>query len=173
MYRVHLGLIDPRPISYLGLYPETRLLFSSGLIVSSMLFIMFGYYIKRLFNVKNRFLIYLITGQIAQIVVAIIPDTARTRGKVVHTIAGFTLAFSLPFLIRAFAASQSKSKYHRLYRRLYRLEQGALTVGLAVFIFTKGVAPLGEALPTVGFHVWVLALTFIAFQVDQPARPGI
>jgi uncharacterized membrane protein len=165
MRRAHLGFIDNRPISYLGLYPNTRMLFSVSLIVSAILFIAFGFYVRRRYDVRYSFLGYFVIGQICQIIVALVPDKAGSSIRIVHTIAGFTLAFSLPFLIRELARSKSTRAYHKIFVALYRIEQVAFVIGIGLFIFVQGIAPLGEALPTLGFDLWIVAVTIISIKM--------
>ncbi len=161
MFRTGLSFIDNRPISYLGVDPASSVLFSISLLASAFLFISFGFYVRQVFNVTNRFLPYLIIGQIGQIIAAIAPYGMQSQYKRIHTVAAFVLAFSLPFLIRAFAHSQANSRYKNIYSRLVRLELVAFIVGIGLFVFTKGIAPLGEALPAIGFHAWIIVVTFI------------
>lgn len=160
MYRAGLGLIDTRPVSYLGVAPESSVLFSLTLLMSAALFIAFGFYARRKFQVKNRFFTYLLIGQLGQIVAAITPYGDNSRYRLIHTVAAFTLAFSLPFLMWEFARSQTGRPQHRLYVLLLRSELALFVVGMGIFIFTEGIAPLGEAMPTVGFHSWIIALTY-------------
>lgn len=162
MFRTGLGFIDNRPISYLGVDPASSMLFSVSLLASAFLFFGFGFYVRQAFGVKNRFLPYLIIGQMGQIIAAIAPYGMQSQYKRIHTVAAFTLAFSLPFLIRAFARSQNKSRYRNIYSGLLRLEEIAFIVGIGLFVFTKGIAPLGEALPAIGFHVWIIVVTFVS-----------
>lgn len=163
MYKAMLGLIDPRPLSFLGIYPSTSVLFSSSLLISSFLFVNFAFYIKRAFAVNNRFIIYFLIGQVGQVITAVTPFGKDSPYKLVHTIAAFTLAISLPLLIRQFALSQKGTDRHILYVGLLRFEQLTFVVGIGLFVLTTGIAPLGEALPAIGFHIWILALTYIAY----------
>ncbi len=156
-----LGLIDSRPISYLGIDPLSKMLFASSLLISAFLFINFGFYVKRTFKVINRFMTYFLIGQFCQVVVALVPYRMG-YSRSIHTVAAFALAITLPLLIRAFARSQASSPHRRLYVRLLRFEQITFVIGMGLFIFTKGIAPLGEALPAAGFHVWIIAVTIIA-----------
>jgi hypothetical membrane protein len=166
MRRAHLGLIDPRPISYLGLYSNTKLIFSVSLIVSALLFIIFGLYVARIYRVRRLFLACYIIGQICQIIVAVIPDRSGSSLKIVHTVAGFTLAVSLPFLMRELVYQKHRRSFdRRLFVILYRLEQIMFVIGIGLFVSVKGIAPLGEALPTIGFDSWVLCTTFIIDKV--------
>lgn len=141
--------------------------FSFGLLLSACLFISFGFYIVRTFEVKNRFLLYLVIGQIGQSIAAVVPYGRQSPDRQIHTVAAFTLAFSLPFLIRAFARSQSENQYSRIYAWLLWIEILAFIVGMSLFIFTKGIAPLGQALPAVGFHLWIITLTIISIRLGK------
>lgn len=159
MSRLGLGLIDTRPISHLGIDPASSALFSTSLLVSCFLFISFGFYANRKFKVNNNFISYLLIGQAGQAITAIAPYGMHSQYKLIHTIAAFTLAFSLPLLIRSFARSQSHRPYALLFVWLYRFELLSFVLGMGLFIFTKGIAPLGEALPAVGFHIWIIGVT--------------
>ena len=164
MSRTGLGLIDSRPFSYLGVDVLSAELFTFGLLTSAILFLVFGFYLRRKFGVKNRFLLYFVIGQIGQLIVGIAPYGLQSPQRQFHTIAAFVIAFSLPFLMHAYAKSQSASQYYRIYTWLFWLEVLLLVVGLSIFIFTKGIAPLGQAMPTVGFHLWIIVLTFISIK---------
>ncbi len=102
---------------------------------------------------------YFLIGQAGQIIAAFTPYGMDSSLRLVHTLAAYTLAFSLPLLIRQFARSQAKSGLN-IYRRLFLLELLLFVVGIGIFSFTKGIAPLGEALPAVGFHLWIFVVTF-------------
>lgn len=162
MSRAHLGLLDNRPVSFLGTDPSSRLIFSSSLILSAILFINFAFYVQRTFQVNNRFLKYFLIGQVCQIILAISPYGETAKG-VIHLIAAFTLAFSLPLLIKQFTISQHDKQHHKLYLGLLRFEQVGFIIGMGLFIFSKGLAPLGEAMPAIGFHLWIFVVTYVAF----------
>jgi hypothetical membrane protein len=164
MYIGKLGLFSTLPISSLGVNPRTSILFSISLLLSSVFFIKFAYYVSREFNVKNKFLLYFLIGQIGQIIVAIAPYGNHSRYKLVHTVAAFVLAFSLPFLIQQFYYSQAKSSHKSLYKNLLVLEILLFIIGIGAFVFTKGIAPLGEILPTLGFHIWIIVVSIISFR---------
>ena len=55
MHLAGLGFVDTRPISYLGIDSRTSQLFSVSLITSSVLFIIFGNYIRTIYKIKNQF----------------------------------------------------------------------------------------------------------------------
>lgn len=162
MQRTGLGVIDERPLSYLGVNSLSATLFSTSLLTSACLFLSFGFYVRRRFKVTSRFLTYLGVGQACQIIVAIAPYGMKSSYRTIHTIAAFSLAISLPLLIRAFAHSQSASSHIKIYTGLLRFEQISFVIGIGLFVFTKGIAPLGEALPAIGFHIWIIVITFIS-----------
>ncbi len=162
MQRAGLGLIDSRPFSSLGVDPASARLFSVSLLLSALLFVNFAYYVKSAFHVHNRFMLYFLIGQAGQAVAAVTPYGDNSPYRLLHTVAAFSLAFSLPLLIRQFAASESRSRHHPLYRRLLRLEQLSFVVGIGLFMFARGIAPLGQALPAIGFHIWIIAVTYIS-----------
>jgi hypothetical membrane protein len=163
MYRAGLDLISNRPISYLGVYAPTKLLFSFALISSALLFMVFAIYIYRLYKVRNKYLAYFLIGLLGQCMTALIPDSSGSP-RTVHVIAAFTLAFSQPLLMREFLLSLNNNAHRKLFLSLLRLDYLFFIVGIGLFIFVHGVAPLGEALPTVGFDIWVIVLTIITYK---------
>ncbi len=68
--------------------------------------------------------------------------------------------------MRLFAKAQPKGEFRQTCYRLFYLELFSFVIGIGLFTLTKGVAPLGEVLPALGFHIWMLVLTFRAV-VDQ------
>lgn len=170
MSRAHLGLIDFRPISFLGVNPPTARWFSVGMLVSSVLFVNFAFFVKRLYQTNKRFMLYFMIGQAGQVIAAITPYGQGTY-KLIHTIGAFALAFSLPFLIREFASSQKTAHHTLLFRRLVKLEIATFIIGMGIFTLTKGIAPIGEALPAIGFHLWIIATTIVARHGSRKNQP--
>jgi hypothetical membrane protein len=164
MSRAGLRFIDSRPISYLGVTPNTSHLFSITLISSALLFILFGFYLRSKIQTSNKFLVLLIIGQI---IAAITPYGKAEPARSIHTYAAFTLAFSLPLLISAFQNSLKKTSYNNLLKLLVGIECTTFFVGIGLFVFTKGIAPLGEALPAIGFHVWIIVVTFLVIRAPK------
>jgi hypothetical protein len=164
MFIGKLSLFSALPVSSLGVNPKTSVLFSLSLLISSGLFISFAYYIRSTYMIRNKFLTLFLVGQFGQIIVAIAPYGADSRYKLIHTIAAFILAFSLPYLIHQFYRSQALSTYRGLYRNLMLIEILLFIIGIGAFVFTKGIAPLGEILPTMGFHLWIIVTSIIAFK---------
>lgn len=163
--RAGLRLTGSSPLSDLGINPASDWLFSGGLLVSAGLFILFAFYVRRHFNVHNRFLTYFLIGQAGQIVAAIFPYGQQSNYRTVHTVAAFTLALSLPFLMREFAHSQTRQPGHSLYRKLLYFELATFVIGMGIFTLTNSVAPIGQALPAVGFHLWIIVISL------TPRRP--
>ncbi|HUP26073.1 MAG TPA: hypothetical protein VM124_00305, partial [Candidatus Limnocylindrales bacterium] len=58
MHRAYLGIVDSRPLSYLGVNQHTGKLFSFSLLASSALFIGFAFYVRRAYKTGNRFMAY-------------------------------------------------------------------------------------------------------------------
>lgn len=159
MQKADLGLIDVRPISFLGIFPPTSKIFSSGLLISSTFFIIFAFWVAKTYSVKNKFLAFFLLGQIGQVLVAILPYGMESNYKIAHTVAAFALAFSLPFLIFQFYRSQIGKPHYAQYRALFYFELITFLVGMGIFTLTEGIAPLGEALPAIGFHIWIIIVT--------------
>lgn len=170
MQRAGLSLVDTRPVSYLGVAPESSVLFSLTLLISAALFLVFGHYAKRTFQASKSFWTFLVIGQLGQMIAAITPYGDNSRYRLIHTIAAFTLAFSLPVLIRSFANSQKRSSHYRVYKLLFWTELALFVVGMSIFIFTKGIAPLGEAMPAVGFHIWIASLTYLSLRMGRTSQ---
>lgn len=104
MYWSGLGILDDRPISYLGLDESSGQIFANGLIISALLFIHFGFQIRKIFPTNKAFIILLILGQIFQIVAALAVNEGST--KILHTISAFGIVFTLPALMWQFAKTQ-------------------------------------------------------------------
>ncbi len=109
MHRTGLGLLDARPISYLGVAPVSQTPFSSGLILSALLIIIFGDYLRRTYSIPGKFFTAVVIGQIAQIITALAPNRGHTQ--VVHTTSAFIIVFTLPPLMQLFAKAQPKGDF--------------------------------------------------------------
>jgi hypothetical membrane protein len=156
MQRIGLSFFDNRPLSYLGVAPATQAIFTTGLVVAALLIIIFGYYLKSNYPTSKAFWYLLVGGQIAQVITALTPDRGVTQA--IHTIAAFTIVFSLPLLMWQFAKSQPMGKFRRWCYRLFYLEVASFIIGIGLFTLTRGVAPLGEMLPALAFHAWIVFL---------------
>jgi hypothetical membrane protein len=157
MHHIGLHLFDVHPISYLGVDPRTRALFSSALIISALLMICFGVEVKKRFRASNGFLIALVIGQLCQIITALVPDKGSIRP--LHSAAAYLIAISLPLLLWRFVRSQPKDRFGSINRALFAGELIAMPVGILLFVLVSGVGPFGEILTVVFFHLWVLFMT--------------
>jgi len=161
MSRAGLGIIDNRPLSYLGVNTSTAHLFSIGLLLSSAGFVGFAFYVYRIYQPGRNFLIYFLIGQLGQIIAAIVPYGDNSKYRLIHTVAAFVLAFSLPLFIGSFARSQKLKPHAKLFKQLFVFELLLFVVGMAIFTQTDGIAPIGEALPAIGFHIWICIITLL------------
>lgn len=164
MVKAHVRIIDTRPISYLGIDPHTMRLFNLSLIISAVLFVSYSRYVAKHFHVNGKFLMIFFIGQLGQMITAVTPYGHQQPARLIHTLAAYTLAFSLPLLIGEFTRAQTGSPHSGSYHILLRLEQLAFVVGIGLFAFTKGIAPLGEALPAIGFHIWIITITILSLR---------
>ncbi len=163
----NLSLIDPRPISYLGLNPSTATAFTGILLLSAGLFTGFAFYIAHAYRTNFWFLFFFLTGQAGQVIAALVPISSETDLGQIHTPAAFTLAFSFPLLIAAFTLSQKRVQYRKLYCWLLVFELVTFAIGIGSFIFTRGAAPLGEIVTALGFHIWII---FAAITSPRPTN---
>lgn len=159
MVRVPLSLFDMRPLSYLGVNMRTAGLFSIALILSAILFAMFGFYLRAQYRMKSNFLTALLVGLIGQIIVAIVPYGGA--GKVIHTAAALgVLAPSLPILTYLFAKDFPKGRDQRLAYRMFDLELICFVLGIGWLVIVRTAAPLSQILPALAYHAWIITFTF-------------
>lgn len=152
-----LSLFDWRPLSYLGVNPRSAPYFSIGLIVAAVLLIAFCLRLSSSYKLPRSFKAVFITGQVAQIISALVPYGGMAR--FVHTFMAFLLACTLPVLIWLFARSQT-GKLRPLANKLFWLEAGCFVIGIGTFVIIGRAAPIAQALPAVAFHVWLLTVSF-------------
>ena len=153
-----LGLLDTRPISYLGVAPDSATFFNGGLFTSAVLFLLFGLYLYRKFQPSRIFIALFVVGQIAQIIAAIF--VYEGTFKLVHTVAAFTLAGAIPFHMKYFALSLQQGDIRQKALWLFKAENWFFIVGIGAFVFATGISPLAEILPALPFHAWIFYLTF-------------
>ena len=152
-----LGLIDDRPISFIGVQDQTALFFNIGLGASALLFFVFGLYLNNKYTLSKWFIVLLGIGQLAQIVAAIFPYGGSV--KIIHTTAAFILAGCIPLYMKAFAVSLKTGPFKRKAFLLYNLEKTCFVVGIGAFVFLSGISPLAEILPALPFHAWIYWLS--------------
>ncbi len=157
MLATGLGLFDEEPISYLATDPQGAALFRGGLLVASVLLVAFAGFVWRAWSPARGFLAAFLTGQVCQVIVAVVPIDGPGADHAVHTTAGIVLGLSLPVLIWRFAAGLPPGPRRSGAYRLLWLEVAACVVGVA--LSRAMLAPLAEALPATGFHLWILVVT--------------
>lgn len=152
-----LSFYGSMPLSSLGVNEHSDLLFSATLIIAALFLMLFCVYLNIRYKVTRGFTAIFMTGQVAQIVAAIVPFGGSSKNF--HSTAAFVLAFSLPLHIWLFAKSQS-GKLRQLAYQLLWLELACFTLGIGTFVLTNKVAPLAQSLPAVAFHVWLVGIAF-------------
>lgn len=158
MLQTGLGLLDTRPISFIGAQPGVDTIFNASLFVSAVLFFAFGLILHKRYHPPRSFLVLYCIGQVAQIIVALF--IYEGSEKVVHTAAAFILAGSIPLYMRQFLRADLPYGLRRRLATLYGIEKAAFVVGIGSFIFLTGVSPLAEILPALPFHAWIAVLTW-------------
>jgi len=155
MARTGLGVSGDRPLSYLGTDPRSLALFRGGLLVAAVLLVAFARWVGRESSPGPGFLAAYLVGQAGQVVAALVPIDGP--GHDVHTTAGIVLGLSLPVLMWRFAAGQRPGpRRSRAYGLLW-LEIAACVAGVLLSRAMR--APLAEAVPAAGFHLWIIVVT--------------
>lgn len=157
MLRTGLGFTDERPISYLGTDPRGVALFRGGLLVATVLLVVFAWSVRQRFGAPLSFLVAFLIGQAGQVVAALVPISGPGSSHAVHTAGGIVLGLSLPVLIWRFAAGLPPGRWRARAYRLCWLEVGAVLVGIALSRAMR--APLAEIVPAAGFHLWIGVVT--------------
>lgn len=155
MLRAHLGLLDSRPLSYLGTDPRSNWLFSGGLIIAAITMLGFSYYLRKAYKLNNWFSGAVLVGQLGQIIAALVPYGGS--GKRWHTIAAFVLAFSIPIMMWLFTKQTENRR--QLANKFVMAELVAFVLGLGWFIFTKNAAPFSQILVALVYHGWLMSLS--------------
>ncbi len=154
MFLAGLNLFDKRPISYLGVNASSELLFTLTLLLSAVLFSVFGIYVYKILGLPKKFLAAYLVGQVGQMVAALVPFGGPY--KLIHTYAAFTLAFSIPFHMYFFTRAHKPERFHMLGTVLFRAELLCFVVGIGTFVFIQKAAPITEILPAIPFHAWLI-----------------
>lgn len=160
IHLAHLDLFGKNPLSHLGIVPASAQLFSIGLISAALTLLLFTRYLKTRFNISASFMVFLIVGQIGQIIAAVTPYGGMQPARLIHTVAALTLAFSIPFVLWRFAAAQSKQAIKRPAYALMWLEIVAFAIGIGLFSYVTKGAPFAQAMPAVALHFWIVYFTF-------------
>lgn len=162
-----LDLMGKVPLSSLGVMQNSAVYFSLGLVLAALTLMVFGLYLKKVYVVRPDFLAALYVGQVGQIVAGLVPYGDKQPAKTIHTIAAFVLAFTLPILMWRFAAAQKSNNLRASAYKIMCLELAAFVVGIGWFAFFMKGAPIGQILPAVVFHVWILFFSFHSFHLKE------
>jgi len=155
--RTGLGVLGDRPLSYLGTDPRSDALFRGGLLVASVLLVAFAWFVDWNRSPGRGFLAVFLVGQTGQVIAALVPIDGAGAAHEVHTTAGIVLGLSLPVLMLRFAAGQPPGPRRAWAYGLFWLEVAACIVGVALSQAMR--APLAEAVPAAGFHLWIVVVT--------------
>ena len=170
MRRTGLGVSDDRPLSYLGTDPRSLTLFRGGLLVAAVLLIAFAWSVHREGSPAPGFLAAFLTGQAGQVVAAVVPIDSPGLGGDLHTTAGIVLGLSLPVLMWRFAAGQAPGARRSRAYVLTWVEVGAVVAGVLLSRAMR--APLAEAVPAAGFHLWIGVVTAWLSTAAPAPSPG-
>jgi hypothetical protein len=162
-----LNIFADTPISDLGVDLRTRYLFISGLLISAVAFSTFAIRTHLILKTSLLAPIVLIAGQVSQVIVAATPYNAVTYIKMLHLVAAYTLAFSMPITMGLYAFTAKNKLLNRLNRRFFFAELLLFTFGLSWFIFAPNAGALSEILVGITFDIWVLTLSFKLFNVKR------
>jgi hypothetical membrane protein len=148
-----------KPISYLGVYQDSRLLFNTGLLVSASLLIVFATYLRKTFKPSNKFLTVFLIGQVAQIIVALTPFNATNFIRPLHVSVAFLLAFTLPASMHLFRSAQNLSeKEKRLTSKFLQTELLLFVLGIGWFVIASSGGALAEIVTALTFDIWIIYL---------------
>lgn len=157
MRRTGLGFSDDRPLSYLGTDPRSLVLFRGGLLVAAVLLVAFAWSVHREGSPAAGFLPAFLVGQAGQVVAALVPIDGAGGADEVHTTAGIVLGLSLPVLMWRYAAGQRPGAHRSRAYTLVWVEVAACVAGVVLSRAMR--APLAEAVPATGFHLWIAVVT--------------
>lgn len=160
LLRTNFDVFGRLPISYLGIFQTSKQLFDGGLIIASVLLLIFLTFLTRKLRPSKWFIYIFMIGQLCQIVVALTPYNAHSVIKSIHVISAFGLAFTLPFSMRAFKHSVAVPVHLRtLTGRFLRVELLLFVLGLGWFILASKAGALSEIVTAIGFDVWIVWLS--------------
>lgn len=165
---IWFDVLGGMPISYLGVYPDSKLLFNGGLIVSAFLLLVFLYYLNQKLALTKAFKTVFVIGQMSQIIVALTPYDATTIIRPIHTVAGFVLAITLPLGMWLFGNTPDlSSKMKRVSRQFFMAELAIFIVGISWFVFATRGAALSEIAVAMFFDIWIIVVSYEVFELRR------
>lgn len=150
-----LDVLGKLPISYLGVFAESRTIFNAGLIISALLLLVFAYDLAKKFDLSKRFAIIFSAGQTAQIIVALTPFNSDSIVRPIHVIAGFVIAFTLPLSMYAFMNVDIPRDLRRITQKFLWIEIILFILGIGWFVLASRAGALAEILTALAFDVWI------------------
>lgn len=154
-----LDIFGKLPISYLGVFQESKTVFNFSLIVSACLLLAFCYFASQQLRLSRYFIATFILGQLAQITVAVTPFNSTSIARPVHVVAGFVLAFSLPLSMYWFMRSDIPAKLHDLTKFFLKIEIALFILGIGWFVLASSGGALAEIVTAVAFDLWIVAIS--------------
>lgn len=159
MSHTHLGVLDTRPISYLGT-SDYAPYFRTGLLVGLVAMGTFYIYLARTFKPTPSFRNLYFTGLAMQLIVAFAPYQVNGNPQWLHWTAAIILAFALVFAPWVFAGSRNISRTTGHISRAVTLGYLAALVIETFLLATFGYYAPSELFNLVIFHAWIIYLTF-------------
>lgn len=171
---VRLDILGDLPVSYLGVYQQSQYIFNTGLILSASLLIVFVYYLDKRIQLTWAFKSVFIFGQLCQILVALTPYNAPTIVRPVHTVAGFSLAITLPLGIWLFSRTPHlPHPIRRSARVFFFVELVLFVLGIGWFVLAATGGALAEIVTALAFDSWIIVLSIQlnrSFRSVEPLR---
>lgn len=165
--KANLSIWGTAPLSSLGVTEASAVYFSTGLMLAAFSFMIFGTYLKNYFVISRGFLTAMFIGQLSQIIAALAPYGDKQPMKLIHTLAAFTLAFSIPIMLFFFAVAQKTGPLWRAAILLMWAEIAAFILGIGAFAFVFKGAPFGQILPAVAFHAWIIFISIKIIRMKE------
>ena len=163
----HFDVLAALPISYLGVYDTSKFLFNGGLILSSLMFIIFARFLNKQLHASLIFFQVFLCGQICQIIVALTPYDSQSIIRQIHVIAAFALAFCLPASMYVFMVSgQVAQSLRNTTKWFFYAEVLLFSAGIGTFIFASTAGALSEIVTAVAFDMWIVWLSLFAASND-------
>ncbi|MDQ3123177.1 MAG: hypothetical protein M3Q14_00620 [bacterium] len=162
------NVLGTLPISYLGVYDNSRYLFNGGLILSALLLLLFMCHVGRQIILSKVFLAVFFLGQLSQIIVALTAYNSQSIEKTIHVIFAFALALTLPVSMYAFKKSPGVTGNIKLMTsRLLNIELVMFVLGIGWFVRASAAGALSEMIVAVVFDVWIIVLSLKLLQADK------
>lgn len=155
--RTQLDIFGVQPLSSLGVNKASEGLFSTSLVLSAMLFICYGWFLYSKFSPWKAFIIVFIISHIGELVTGLVQYGGRQ--KIVHTVAAFGWALTIPVAMYFFQKSLKHNLLLRPAKYFLWAQMVATIIGIAAFIALGKALPLCQLFIALPFHAWVIYTT--------------